>query len=600
MMLNSRMSTASRPSLSTFSVLAALWPYVKPYRWRLYGALLALTCAAALVLGLGRGLRAVIDYGFAPGNIEQSAHWLNLSLLGMLVIVAGLALATYSRFYLVSTLGERVVADLREALFRHLLTLDISYYETARTGEIVSRLTSDATLLQTVVGSSASMALRNILLLIGGMIMLFLTSAKLTLLVLIGTPLVIVPILVYARRTRHLARESQDRIADVAAELSETIDGMRTVQAFTAERMAEAAFTRESTGAYNAARARIKSRAILTAFVILLVFSAIGVILWLGGHDVLAGRLTGGQLSAFVFYAVIVASGAAAISEVMADLERAAGATDRIFELLAIKPSITAPANPRLLPTQNSGRIIFDKVNFAYPAALNVPVLKDIDFTIEPGQRVAIVGPSGAGKSTLFQLLLRFHDPLAGSISLDGIDLRSLDPAALRQRFGFVAQEPALFRASAADNIRFGRPDATIDEIRDAARTANALEFIERLPQGFDTPLGEKGVRLSGGQRQRLALARAILRNPVVLLLDEATSALDAESEQLVQQALEQVMPGRTTLIIAHRLATVQSADRILVIERGQLVEDGTHASLTAAGGLYARLAALQFRPESI
>lgn len=577
--------------ISTFRAIARLWPLLRPYKPQLIGALIALTMAAVLVLGLGRGLRAVIDYGFGAGNSD----WLNLSLIVMLMIVAGLAAATYSRFYLVSWLGERVIADIRQKLFSHLVTLDIAYFETTRTGEIVSRLTADTTLLQTVIGSSASMALRNVLLLTGGMVMLFLTSAKLTLIVLVVVPLVITPILIYARRTRHLARESQDRVADVAAEINETLSAMRTVQAFGNQALVGQQFGRQSESAFTAARARIRSRASLTAAVIFLVFSAIGIILWLGGHDVMAGRLTGGQLSAFVFYAVIVASATAAISEVMADLERAAGATERIFELLAERPGVVEVATPQPFPAPARGDIVFDRVRFAYPAAPDRPILQNISFTIKAGQRVAIVGPSGAGKSTLFHLLLRFYDPADGQITIDGIDLRQARLDDLRQLIAIVPQEPVLFSTTAGDNIRFGRPGADQAAIVSAAIAANAASFIDQLPMGYDTHLGEKGVRLSGGQRQRLALARAILRDPAILLLDEATSALDAESEQLVQEALDKVMPGRTTLIIAHRLATVLSADHILVLDQGQIVEAGTHTELVRAGGLYARLAALQF-----
>lgn len=574
------------------TLLRQLAPFLMPYRWQIVGALIALTVAASLVLGIGYGLRAVIDYGFGQGD----AHWLNISLLVMLAITAGLAMATYSRFYLVSWLGERVVADIREKLFSHLLKLDIAYFETTRTGEIVARLTTDPTLLQSVVGSSASMALRNILLLIGGMVMLFVTSTKLTLIVLLVVPLVIIPILIYARRTRHLARESQDRIADVASEINETLGAMRTVQSFANEGLMDVRFRQQSQSAFDTARARIKSRASLTAAVIFLVFSAIGVILWLGGHDVMSGRLSAGQLSAFIFYAVIVASATAAISEVIADLERAAGATERIFELLAVEPQLVEAAQPLTLPSPTHGEIHFNSVSFAYPSLPDRPVLHELDFTISPGERVAIVGPSGAGKSTLFHLLLRLYDPTVGKIEIDGIDLTQASRADLRRHIGLVPQEPMLFSASARDNIKFGRPEASDADIMAAAQAANASSFLDQLPQGLDTHLGEKGVRLSGGQRQRLALARAILRDPAILLLDEATSALDAESERLVQDALDKIMPGRTTLIIAHRLATVQSADRILVLDGGKLVAQGTHAELIRDGGLYARLAALQFR----
>ena len=573
-------------------MLALLWPFLRPYRARIAGALVALVIAAGLVLGLGRGLKAVIDYGFAQNN----PGWLNMSLLVMLGITAALAAATYARFYLVAWLSERVVADLRRRIFDRLLLLDISYFETARPGELVSRLTGDTLLLQTVIGSSFSMALRNALLLVGGMILLTLTSPKLVLLVIGGIPVVVTPIVIYIRRTRHLAKQSQDRVADLGADAAEIVGAMPTVRAFTGEAMANAQFTGRVEDAFAAARRRIQSRAILTATVIFLVFSAIGVILWLGGHDVLAGRLTAGQLSAFIFYAVLVAGAAAAISEVMADLERAAGATARIFEILQEDARIADPARSIALPMPPQGAVEFRHVSFAYPSAPEKTVLHDISFTIRPGEHVAIVGPSGAGKSTLFQLLLRFYDPADGSVVLDGIDLKQASLHECRRRIGIVPQEPVLFHTSARANIAFGQPDATDAQVQHAAQTANAAGFIAALPDGMDTQLGERGIRLSGGQRQRLAIARAILRDPSLLLLDEATSALDAESEKLVQQALERVMPGRTTLVIAHRLSTVLSADRILVMEAGRIVESGTHAGLIAKGGLYSRLAALQFQ----
>lgn len=590
------LQTARRSPFSALKMLRLLWPYVRPYRARLTGALVSLVIAAGLVLGLGRGLNAVIDYGFAQNNVS----WLNLSLLVMMGVTACLAIATYMRFYLVAWLSERVVADLRTRIFERLLHLDVSYFETARPGELTSRLTSDTTLLQTVIGSSLSMALRNLLLLIGGMVLLTLTSPKLMLLVLIGIPIVVTPIVIYIRRTRHLARQSQDRVADLGAEVAEIVGAIPTVHAFTGEAMAAAQFTSRAEDAFISARRRIQSRAILTATVIFLVFSAIGVILWLGGHDVLAGRLTAGQLSAFIFYAVLVAGAAAAISEVMADLERAAGATARIYDLLNETAQIADPVDPISLPIPAQGAIVFDHVSFAYRSAPDRPVLHDVSFAINPGERVAIVGPSGAGKSTLFHLLLRFYDPQSGSVTLDGVDLRRAKLEALRRRIGIVPQEPVLFSASARDNISFGQIEASDAAITAAAETANAAGFIAALPRGMDTHLGERGVRLSGGQRQRLAVARAVLRIPSILLLDEATSALDAESERLVQEALERVMPGRTTLIIAHRLATVLSADRILVMEGGRLVESGTHAELVAAGGLYARLAALQFQDPAL
>jgi ATP-binding cassette subfamily B protein len=571
--------------------LRFLLTYLKPYRLQMAGAGLALIVAASTVLALGSGLRHLVDEGFVSGD----AGLLDQAVLVLMAVVVLLAFATFSRFYLVSWLGERVVADIRRDVFARALHLDATFYDTARTAEIQSRLTTDTTIIEGVVGSSFSIALRNFLLFVGGSVMLLITSAKLTGLVFLVVPLVVGPIIIIGRRVRNLSRRAQDEVAAVGVQITEALQGVRTVQAFTHEKMEQRQFEGRINAAFSAARSRIIARAYLTAIVILLVFGAISIILWIGGRDVLAGTLSPGDLSAFVFYAAVVAGAVGAISEVIGDLQRAAGASERLIELASTVPAIQPPAHPVALVRPVRGAVSFEAVSFNYPTRPDRPSLDQISFTIAPGERVALVGPSGAGKTTVLQLLLRFYDPNRGVIRFDGHALPDLDPTELRGAMAIVAQEPVIFAGTVAENIRYGRPDATDAEVRAAAEAAFAAEFIDLMPQGFDSQLGERGMRLSGGQRQRIAIARAILRQPALLLLDEATSALDADSERAVQQALDGLMRERTTLVIAHRLATIVNCDRILVLDQGRIIESGTHDALVAQGGLYAHLAALQF-----
>ncbi len=562
-----------------------------PYRGRVASALAALVIAAACVLALGQGLRLVVDNGFGSGD----PRLLNRALAALLAIAATLSVATYVRFYLMMTTGERVVTDLRRAVFDHILGLEPGFFEVARTGDVISRLTADTTLLQQVIGFGLSMFVRNLLMMAGAAVMLFVVSWKLALLVSLGVPATLVPILLLGRRVRRLSRANQDRVADVSAYVDEAVHEIRTVQAYVHEDMDRAGFARHAEAAYAAGVSRIRQKALLISSVMLIAFCAVGLILWIGGYDVLAGRLTAGELSAFVFYASVVATGAGTVSEVWGELQRGAGAAERLLELLATEPRIAPPAHPVQLPRPAAGAIEFDAVTFRYPARPEAAALQGFSLRAAPGERVALVGPSGAGKSTVFALLSRFYDPQAGVIRVDGVDIRSVDPRGLRALIAMVPQEPVIFAASVRDNLRYGCPDATPQAIARACEQAFAIEFIERLPQGLDTPLGERGVTLSGGQRQRLSIARALLADRPILLLDEATSSLDAESERMVQQALETLERGRTTLVIAHRLATVRHAPRIVVMERGGIVAQGTHAELMRQGGLYANLAALQF-----
>jgi ATP-binding cassette subfamily B protein len=573
------------------SRFARMARFLRPHRARIALAVIALVVAAGCVLLLGRGLQHVVDRGFGSGD----PRLLDQALAAMIAVVALYAAATWVRFYFMMSVGERVVTDLRRAVFDHILGLEPAFFERQRTGEVVSRLTNDATLLQQVIGYGLSMFVRNSLMMAGAAVMLFVTSSKLALLVLVGAPATLLPILLLGQRVRRLSRESQDRVADVSAYVDEAVHEIRTVQAYAHEDADRASFARHAEAVYSAGVARIAHKAFLISAVILIAFSAVGIILWIGGHDVLAGRLSQGELAAFVFYAVVVAAGAGTLAEVWGELQRAAGATERLMELLDTPPRIVAPATPAAPPRNSPLSIEFDGVTFAYPARPETAALARFTLRVVPGERVALVGPSGAGKSTVFALLLRFYDPQQGAARIGEVDLRHMDPRAARRLVAVVPQDPVIFATSVLENVRYGRPEATREAVIAACDKACALEFIERLPQGLDTPLGERGVTLSGGQKQRLSIARALLADRPLLLLDEATSSLDAAAERLVQQGLEALEQGRTTLAIAHRLATVQNADRIVVMERGAIVAQGTHPELMRQGGLYASLARLQF-----
>jgi ATP-binding cassette subfamily B protein len=584
------------------SALAGLLPFLRPYRRQFALAGIALVVAACATLAIPYAFKQMIDLGFGAAAGERSIRHVDATFLALFGVATVLAVATAARFYLVSWLGERVTADIRAAVYRHVVNQSPEFFETTQTGEVLSRITTDTTLIQSVVGTSISLALRNTLLFAGGLAMLFVTSAKLSSIILALLVLVIVPIVLFGRRVRTLSRDSQDRIADASAMAGEILNAMPTVQAFTHEHIESARFGKSVESAFQTAMRRIRARAFLTMLAIVLVFGTIVFVLWLGAHAVLAGDMTGGDLGQFILYASIVAGSIGALSEVLGEAQRAAGATERLLELLAVRSPIQDPATPVALPARTAAgaALTLKDVTFSYPSRPDSAALGHLSLDIRPGETVAVVGPSGAGKTTLFQLFLRFYDPQAGAIALDGVDIRDLALHDLRDAVGIVPQDTVIFSANAMDNIRYGRSDATDAEVIAAARLAAAHEFIERLPEGYQSFLGERGVRLSGGQRQRIAIARALLKNPPLLLLDEATSALDAESERLVQTALEAAMVGRTTVIIAHRLATVQRADRIVVMDDGRIVETGTHASLVAMKGIYANLAALQFHHMSV
>ncbi|MAL95194.1 MAG: ABC transporter ATP-binding protein [Haliea sp.] len=573
----------------SLSPLLSVFRFLLPYRARLLGALVALLFTAGATLALGQGVQLLIDQGLAggtPGDLRRAIGFI-------MAIAAAMAVGTFLRFYLVSWLGERVSADLRQAVFDNVIHLHTAYFEDNRSGEIMSRLTTDTSLLQTIIGSSLSMALRSSLTLSGGLVMMFVTNPRLSLIIAGTVPLVLLPILIFGRRVRRLSSQSQASIADVGSRAGEIIQQLPTVQAFTAEAAESRAFGLAVERAFQVARRRIRQRALLVCLAILLLFSGMAAMLWSGGSDVLSGRMSPGELGAFTFYAMLVGMGFATIAEVWGELQRAAGAAERLLELLNTRSALPdgecgeAPANAGLR---------LQGVTFSYPSRADKPALRDLELEVPEGQSLALVGPSGAGKSTLFQLLQRFYDPDQGQVLLGSVDLRTLRLATLRGQLAIVPQQPVLFTASVHDNIAYGRPDASREQVEAAARAAHAHDFIQRLPQGYDSHLGELGVRLSGGQRQRIALARAILRNPRILLLDEATSALDSESEHHVQEALREVMRGRTTLVIAHRLATIQHVDRIAVLEEGRVIATGTHQSLLRDCPLYARLAELQFR----
>jgi ATP-binding cassette subfamily B protein len=588
-------SDASRKG--SLAALKGLLPFLAPYRRQFVLAGIALLFAAGATLAIPAAFKQMIDLGFGAAAGAHSIRHVDATFLALFGVAAVLGVATAARFYMVSWLGERVTADIRSAVYRHVVHQSPEFFETTQTGEVLSRLTTDTTLIQAVVGTSISLALRNTLLFLGGLVMLFVTSAKLTAIILALLVAVILPIVLFGRRVRKLSRDSQDRIADASALAGEILNAMPTVQAFTHEQIEANRFGSSVEGAFSAAMQRIRARSLLTMLAIVLIFGTIVFVLWLGAHAVLEGTMTGGDLGQFILYASIVAGSIGALAEVMGEAQRAAGATERLLELLAARSDIRNPAHPRPLPTRssNGAALALHDLTFAYPSRQDTAALDHVSLAIRPGETVAVVGPSGAGKTTLFQLLLRYYDPQSGSITLDGVDIRDLDLHTLRGAIGIVPQDTVIFSADAMENIRYGRPEATDEEVIAVAKLAAAHEFIERLPQGYRSFLGERGVRLSGGQRQRIAIARALLKNPPLLLLDEATSALDAESERLVQGALEAAMVGRTTVIIAHRLATVQRADRIVVMEDGRVVETGTHASLVAMGGIYANLAALQF-----
>ncbi|MDC9503348.1 MULTISPECIES: ABC transporter transmembrane domain-containing protein [unclassified Pseudoalteromonas] len=586
--------TSPKPEKAAFSSLLPIFAFIKPYKWMVVAALGALLVTAGVNLSLGQGVKFVIDHGFIAGSQAQ----LQQAVLVLIGLISLLAVGTFSRFYLMSWIGERVSNDIRKAVFNRIVTLHPSYFEENRSGELMSRLTTDTTLLQSIIGSSFSMALRSALMLVGGLVMLLVTNLKLTLVVVACVPLVLVPMMVFGKKVRKLASSSQDAIADISTYAGEIIQNIKVVQSYSHEQREQHAFALETEKAFNVAKSRIKQRSFLIAAVIFLTFSAISVMLWVGGSDVLAGTMTGGELGAFVFYAIMVAMSVATVAEVYGELQRAAGAAARLLELLAVKSEIENPVTPqdeKLLIKTYSPAIALENISFNYPSLPDVSALNKISLTIEQGKTVAIVGPSGAGKTTLFELLQRFYDPAHGAIKFHDVNIKDISLTTLRDKMGMVAQNPILFSSDVMHNIRYGNPNATDEQVYTAAKHAHADEFIKQLPQGYNSFLGEQGVRLSGGQKQRIVLARAILKDPEILLLDEATSALDAQSEHHVQAALEHLMQNRTTLIIAHRLATVKHADVIVVMENGEIRATGSHQQLLASSPLYQRLCELQF-----
>ncbi|MFS1934510.1 ABC transporter ATP-binding protein/permease [Vibrio splendidus] len=581
-----------KPEKKSLSILFELSKFIQPYKGRVLFALLALIFTASLTLSVGHGIRLLIDQGFS----QQSLSDLSSAIQFIMVVVVLISIGTFFRFYLVSSVGERVSADIRLSVFNHVVTLHPSYFETNGSGDIMSRITTDTTLLQSIIGSSFSMAMRSALMCIGAIIMLFATNIKLTLIVLASVPFILVPILFYGRRVRALSRQSQDSMSDVGSYAGEAIEHIKTVQSYSREAQEKASFAIEVEKAYEIGRQRVKQRAILISGVIVIVFSAIAGMLWVGGSDVINGTMSAGDLAAFVFYAIMVASSLGTISEVMGELQRAAGATERLIEILQVESHIVAPvANPTSLANVTP-EVAFDDVTFCYPSRPDQPATSSLTLTAHEGKVLALVGPSGAGKTTLFELLQRFYDPQVGKVTLGGVELNQFDPNELRKQMALVPQQPALFSNDVFHNIRYGNPEATDEQVVEAAKKAHAHEFIQNLPEGYNSFLGERGVRLSGGQRQRIAIARAILKDPNILLLDEATSALDSESEHHVQQALEELMRGRTTIIIAHRLSTIKHADQIAVLDQGQLVDIGDHQSLINSCELYQRLVELQFK----
>ncbi|MEJ2042602.1 MAG: ABC transporter transmembrane domain-containing protein [Reinekea sp.] len=594
-MTDSKSSPVNTNQAQAFSFLAQLWPYLSRYKKVMVGAGVALVFTSMINLALGQGVRFVIDRGI----LAQSLTALNSMLLVVFGLVVAMAIGATIRFYLVTWLGERISADLRNDVFRHLVTMHPSYFEENQSGDIMSRLTTDTTLLQSIIGSSLSFALRNFLTVVGGLTMLLITNLKLSTVVLLGVPAVLIPVIWMGKRVRALSRQSQDSVADVGSYAGEIIRQVKTVQSYNREGYETTAFAGEVDKAFGVAKKRIRQRSILLGSVILLAFSAIAIMVWIGGYDVMTGKMTGGELAAFIFYAVMVAFGVAGVSEVYGEIQRAAGATERLLELLNEPSIITDPTEPMAVDHSSDVHLSFEQASFFYPSRPDRAALNNISLTVRRGETVALVGPSGAGKSTLFELILRFYDPQTGKVCLGNQDIRQLTLSDLRKTIALVPQQPVLFSKNVWYNIRYGKPDATDDEVIAAANAAHAYEFIMDLPQGFDSFLGENGVRLSGGQKQRIVIARAILNDPEILLLDEATSALDAESEHQVQKALEELMKDRTTLIIAHRLATVLGADRTVVMNHGEVVAQGRHADLVVSSPLYRRLSELQFGVES-